>query len=133
MASTEDRSDVEAVVRGIYEAIAEVDAERLDSFFDRDEVFAFGRRADSRHDAWATLSEEHAAEFEPLTRIDMTSADLRVSVDGDVAWTSDRIHQRVHAVDGREAESDGRLTLVLRRRPVDGAWRVVQFHASAGL
>lgn len=133
MSEAMDRRAVEATVRDVYDAIADADAERLDDHFDREDVFAFGRRADSRHDSWATISAEHAEEFRHVRRITMTGTELRVSVSGDVAWVSDRIHQRVETVDGRSGESDGRLTAVLRRTPTDGSWRIVQFHASAGL
>ena len=128
-----DEQAVERTVRAIYDAIEHVDAERLDAHFSRDSVFAFGRRRDSRHDDWATLSAEHVEEFQQLARIEITSAELRVRVLGDVAWVSDRIHQRVEAKAGQVFESDARQTLVLKREAEGADWLVVQFHASAGL
>lgn len=129
-----NEDSVRNFVRGVYKAVEELDAETLDSYFSHsDELLAFGQQWSSRTKSIDDISEEHKREFQQVKSMKSTSDELEVHVRGNVAWTADRAHQVVVLKDGRKAENDLRMTLVLERQTANDPWLIIQWHVSRGI
>lgn len=60
--------------------------------------------------------------------LDASLSDFHVSVDGDIAWSTHRNHERYTPADGPPQEIDFLETVVLVRR--DGQWLIDRYHAT---
>jgi ketosteroid isomerase-like protein len=129
-----EEDKVKDVVISVYKAIEELDADKLDAFFSHsDELLAFGQQWSSRTKSIDDISEEHKREFQQVQSMKSTSNELEVHVRGNVAWTADRAHQVVELKNGRKAENDLRMTLVLERQSAGDPWSIIQWHVSRGI
>lgn len=129
-----EEDNVRNVVMGVYKAVEDLDADKLDAYFSHsDELLAFGQQWSSRTKSIDDISEEHKREFQQVKSMKSISNELEVHLRGNVAWTADRAHQVVELKDGRKAENDLRMTLILERQSANDPWLIIQWHVSRGI
>ena len=119
---TDDESDIRATLQGWYTAMAthditSVGAALTDTFLlvEHDELV-------NRTELLEMLSGAHDYS------LDASLNDFHVSVDGDIAWSTHRNHERYIPADGEPQEIDFLETVVLVRR--DGRWLIDRYHAT---
>jgi ketosteroid isomerase-like protein len=119
---TDDESDIRATLDGWYSALARHDitavgAALTDTFLlvEHDELV-------NRTALLEMLSSAEDYSFNASLN------DFHVSVDGDIAWSTHRNHERYQPADGDPQEIDFLETVVLVRR--GGRWLIDRYHAT---
>ena len=125
-----ERSEVEAVVRGVLESIGTADADAFaEHLSNESDVVLIGTDAKEwwrgRDEVSAAVRAQFAAT--PGMRVDVRSTDLEGHSSGDVGWAAGRARFEVP----HGASNEIRFTAVLRRE--GGGWKVVQAHSSLGV
>lgn len=119
---TGDESDIRATLNGWYAAMGTHDVTAVgtaltdtfllvehDQLVDRTALLEMLSGADDYH-------------------LDASLSDFHVTVDGDIAWSTHRNHERYTPADGESEDIDFLETVVLVRR--DGRWLIDRYHAT---
>ena len=128
-AQTSDEQQVRAVVTAYRDAIEQMDVSHTPALFWADsEIFENG----GVEGAFAYYLEHHLGpEFADLAGFDFRNHEMKVEVDGDVAFVTETYTYHITFKDGSRApiERRGVATSVLRKRGDD--WKFDVYHSSA--
>lgn len=124
--------EIAQVVKSIYKAFEELNAQKLDENFSRtDRLTAFGTDEDEFFYGWEKYKSVHQIQFQAVKSFRFTSTDLRAFEQDSTAWFSDRPHWEIETKAGEKVDANVRITGVLVKE--QGRWRVMQWHVSQGL
>jgi ketosteroid isomerase-like protein len=124
--------EVAHVVKNIYHAFEELNAQNLDENFSHTErLTAFGTDEDEFFYGWEKYKSVHVVQFRAVKSFRFTSTDLRVFENGETAWFSDRVHWKIETFKGEKVDTSVRITGVLVKE--NGKWQIMQWHVSQGL
>lgn len=119
---TGDESDIRATLHGWYTAMATHDLTAVGAALTDNFLLVEHDELVNQTELLKMLS--GADDYQ----LDASLSDFHVSVDGDIAWSTHRNHERYTPTDGESQEIDFLETVVLVRR--DGRWLIDRYHAT---
>ena len=119
--------DLEDLTRRFYQALAQGDAVAIEQLVSQqDSVLNIGTDPAEWWDSFASFRHALQCQTQELAGVQVSPGDLRAYCEGTVGWAADRPTFRFPG----GLEIPLRVTTVFHRE--DGAWKIVQSHASVG-
>ena len=128
---TAEKEAVTQTIKQFYQSFESEDINLMSSVMAHDDdMLSFGTALGDLHESWGMWEKAHLAQFEALDDIVLTSKNLHVYTNpsATTAWFAD-VSDWSLAVQGEPLSLNNvRITGVLDKR--EGAWKIVQIHAS---
>jgi ketosteroid isomerase-like protein len=119
-----------ALCGDLFAAHQRLDPDAIQRFYaeQQDGIYFWERALSYDH---AGIADTIAAISRSVAALELTPGELRAGGSSDTGWFAVTFHAKRTLLDGREFETDGRLTAVTRL--IDGRWQIVHDHASIPL